>query len=120
MCCKWAYLVAPCGSLSSSIRMDYSLLLLITAGAVLLSSAEQDLDQLQGKMETRDGSMCVWFELRKSGRGNVFVTACYCKDVQGHRHSYSCEYDGPMEDCHQYQNSPKEYYNMVATSLQSR
>lgn len=91
---------------------------LLLAGVARLSSTQPD-EQLQGKMETRDGSMCVWFELRKSGRGNVFVTACHCKDAEGHRHSYSCEFDGPMQECQDYQSSPQEFYNMVATTLQS-
>ena len=69
-------------------------------------------------METKDGSLCVWFELRKSGRGNIFVTACHCKDAEGNRHSYTCEYDGPMEECEEYQRSPKEFYTLVAETLQ--
>lgn len=92
-------------------------LLLAAAGALFVHCSPQE--QLQGKLETMDGSVCVWFELRKSGRGNVFVTACHCKDADGHRHSYSCEYDGPMEECEVYQSSPTDFYNRVATSLQS-
>lgn len=88
-------------------------LLVLTAS---LCSAE---DPLQGKMETKDGSQCVWFELRKSGRGSVFVTACHCKDEAGNRQSYSCEYDGPVEDCEAFRNSPKEFYKMVSASLKS-
>lgn len=94
------------------------LLLLLAAGVLFVHCSPQE--QLQGKLETKDGSMCVWFELRKSGRGNVFVTACHCKDEDGHRHSYSCEYDGPMEDCEVYQSDPKDFYNIVATSLLSK
>lgn len=93
----------------------FPVLLLLTVAA---QSSSADPEQLQGKMETRDGSMCVWFELRKSGRGNVFVTACHCKDAERHRQSYSCEFDGPMQECQEYQSSPKEFYGMVATSLQ--
>ncbi len=48
-------------------------------------------DQPNGKYETEDGSACVWFELRKSERGCMFVTACHCKDGDGHRQSYSCD-----------------------------
>ena len=105
----------PTRDMANVVSFFFALLL---ADAALSSSTQAD-GQLQGKMETRDGSMCVWFELRKSGRGNVFVTACHCKDAEGHRHSYSCEFDGPMQECQEYQTSPKEFYNMVATTLQS-
>jgi hypothetical protein len=97
-------------------------LALFFTGLALTTLAGQDDHQgpqLQGKMETSDGSMCVWFELRKSGRGNVFVTACHCKNAQGHRQSYSCEFDGAMQECQEYQKSPKDFYSMIATSLQS-
>ncbi len=94
-----------------------SLFLLLTAASLVLCSSEE---QLQGKMETRDGSQCVWFELRKSGRGSVFVAACHCRDEGGDRQSYSCEYEGPMEECEQLLNiTKKEFYDMVANSLQS-
>lgn len=96
------------------------LFLLFLVAAVLVATSLAEEQQLQGKMETGDGSLCVWFELRKGGsRGNVFVSACHCKDAEGHRHSYSCEYDGPMEDCEEYQHSPKEFYDIIASSLQS-
>ena len=89
--------------------------ILLASAMALLSGAQE---QLQGKMETRDGSACVWFELRKSDKGNVFVTACHCRDAQGNRQSYSCEYEGPMHECQAYQASPRDFYTMVATSLQ--
>ena len=98
-------------------------LFLLAAGpAVTLSSPEE---QLQGKFDTSDGSRCLWFELRKSGGGggserrNVFVTACHCKNEDGGRQSYSCEFDGAMEQCEEYKRSPKEYYGYVAAALQS-
>ena len=99
-----------------------ALLLLLTAAVCLcpgpgLCSVDE---QLQGKMDTQDGSQCVWFELRKSGRGSVFVTACHCRDEGGNRHSYSCEYDGPMDDCEEFRKSPKDFYEMVAVLLQSK
>lgn len=90
--------------------------LLLTA-AVLTPCSPQE--QMQGKFDTSDGSKCVWFELRKSGSRNVFVTACHCKSEEGARQSYSCEYDGPMTECELYQTSPNEFYSQVATSIQS-
>ena len=84
-------------------------------GALALSD-----NQPNGKYETRDGSVCVWFELRKSDRGAVFVTACHCKDAEGHKQSYSCEYNGPIEECDTYQSDPKGFYNMVAAHLQGK
>lgn len=92
--------------------------LLLTAAAGLIYCSPEE--QLQGKFETRDGSVCVWFELRKSGRGNVFVTACHCKNADGQRQSYSCEYDGPMEECEAFKSDPREFYNTVATSLHGK
>lgn len=102
------------------------LALLFLLAAVLAQSSPEE--QLQGKFDTKDGSRCVWFELRKSGnrngkggeRRNVFVTACHCKSADGSRQSYSCEYDGAMEECEVYQRSPKEFYDYIAAALQSR
>ncbi len=74
-------------------------------------------DQPNGKYETEDGSACVWFELRKSERGRMFVTACHCKDGDGHRQSYSCEYSGSMEECSAYQTNPRDFYSLVETQL---
>lgn len=89
---------------------------LVAASSLGRSSPEE---QLQGKFDTRDGSRCVWFELRKSKGAHVFVTACHCKDGQRGRQSFSCEYEGPVENCDVYQRNPKEFYNNVATALQS-
>ena len=92
-------------------------LFLLVAGATSSQEAE---DQVHGKFEGRDGSMCVWFELRKSERGNIFVTACHCKNKEGGRQSYSCEYDGPMGECDVYRRSPVEFYDSIANALQSK
>ena len=93
-----------------------NLLLLIFLSVLALIQCLQE-GQLQGQYETKDGSICVWFELRKSKGVHIFATACHRKNEQGGRQSYSCEYGGPMEECDIYQTNPKDFYSMVAAHL---
>ena len=88
-----------------------AILFTILATAVSVDSNTSTL--LNGHFETADGSRCTWFELRKSPTKNTFTTACMCKDQKGKTQSYTCQYEGDVQDCQGYQQSPVEFYELM-------
>ena len=95
---------------ASSQRLT-AVLLTILATAVLVDSNTSTT--LNGHFETADGSRCTWFELRKSSTKNTFTTACMCKDQKGKSQSYTCQYEGDVQDCQGYQESPIDFYELM-------
>lgn len=85
-----------------------AVVLTILATAVLVNS-----NTLNGHFETPDGSRCTWFELRKSSTSNTFTTACMCKDQNGKTQGYTCQYEGDVQDCQGYQQSPVDFYEFM-------
>ena len=88
-----------------------AILFTILATAVSVDSNTSTL--LNGHFETADGSRCTWFELRKSPTKNTFTTACMCKDQKGKTQSYTCQYEGDVQDCQGYQQSPVDFYELM-------
>ena len=57
---------------------------------------------------TGDGAQCTWLVMQSTPGKNVMVMTCRCKDADGQSQGYTCQYEGGLQECEEYQTHARE------------
>ena len=90
-------------------------LLFVLLAVQLISLSRTDLENTtHGSFESKDGSKCLWFELRQKKTETAFTLACHCKSEDGEVQSFSCQYEGRIMECPAYEQDSRHVYEKIA------
>ncbi len=101
-----------------------ALLLLLASLIVILHSptilAESNKSRVQGSFEGKDGSKCVWFEIRPKATETELTTACHCRSRDGDMQTFSCRYEGDLSKCPAYKEDSRLLYETITSRIASK
>ena len=89
------------------------LFVLLAVQLIPLSRAGLD-NTTHGNFESKDGSKCLWFELRQKKTETIFTLACHCRSEDGEMQSFSCQYEGNLMECPAYEQDSRQVYEKMA------
>ena len=99
---------------------------LVTLACILLTLALVTVTDSQpgtvptGRFKMSEGSSCTWFEVRKNRTKTLLGMACVCRNEEGKSQGYSCQYEGNLEDCKDYQKDPRSFFKDVVKTMRGR
>ena len=93
---------------------------LLVGGLLLLAVVHSSQTAtFTGSFETLGGSKCKWEDRVLDGQQRALAISCECRDADGKRMDYSCEYAGNPHDCSMFtvQGGSERFYHHLASSF---
>ncbi len=70
-----------------------------------------------GHKDFSDGSQCAWAEMDQSATKSNLAMGCTCQTEAGKTQSYTCQYQGELDNCPAWKEDPQVFLGGLVDQL---